>query len=169
MRPHKWIVCSFLKWFSFWLQRGILDPKFWNIWFTFTAKGSWCLSVLAKRQSSLWVQSFLFFILHFWKFLYIIAQGCAELRNLTEVMIAGICKIVASQKIENVIFFNECLLPFSFCFQEGHTSLAICQNYLCWGINLTAVGTLEWKQNFHSLYAAMYPTQKVANNDIATL
>lgn len=37
---------------------------------------------------------------------------------------------VASQNIENVIFFNECLLPFSFsfCFLKGHTSLAICQH-----------------------------------------
>ena len=56
----------------------------WNIWFTFTAKGSWCLSVLAKNKI---IYEFNNFISIFFE-VSIIAQGCAELQKLTVVIMS---------------------------------------------------------------------------------
>lgn len=103
----------------------------WNIWFTFTAKGSWCLSVLAKKKKIYEFNNFFFHFYIFWSF-----HNCTRLCWTAK---ANRSHHVASQNIENVIFFffNECLLPFSFsfCFLKGHTSLAICQHLFQYGVS----------------------------------
>ena len=105
MRPHKckWIVCSFLRnwtfnkraFFAFSVAFLILNS--WNIWFTFTAKWSWCLSVLAKNQNNLWVQYIFFYFYIFWSF-----HNCTRLCWTAK---ANRSHHVASQNIEKVIYF----------------------------------------------------------------
>ena len=87
----------------------------WNIWFTFTAKGSWCLSVLAKTKIIYEFNNFFFHFYIFWSF-----HNCTRLCWTAK---ANRSHHVASQNIENVIFLmNACYLCFSFCFRKGHIS-----------------------------------------------
>ena len=74
----------------------------WNIWFTFTAKGSWCLSILAKNKIVYEFNNFFFHFYIFWSF-----HNCTRLCWTAK---ANRSHHVASQNIENVIFFlmNAC-------------------------------------------------------------